>query len=439
MKDTELKDTLITGGHVVDPAGGYDGPGDVLLSGGFVSAVGRGLSPKGDAEVVNVNGRYVFPGLIDMHVHLRQPGREDKETIRTGTMAAAAGGFTSVVAKANTFLVMDNPAVVEFVLSTAEREGFVNVWPVGSITEGLKGYGNLSEFGGLKRAGVVALSDDGVPVVGSDVMARALEYSRDYDIPVITHSEDYGLSGGGSVNEGVVSFSTGLAGIPPEAEEIPVARDIELHRAYGGKLHVAHVSAAGTLDRVRRAKDDGLDVTCETAPHYLTLTAERAAGFDTYAKMNPPLRREEDRQALIAGVADGSVDCIVTDHAPHTVWEKAEPFVAAPFGIVGLETSIFLIYTYLVKTGIISISRMVELMSANPARRLGLEGRSTLAPGSHADVTVFDPKPEFVVDSDNFKSRGKNSPFVGEGLNGKVIQVWVNGRHVVRDGEVVGE
>jgi dihydroorotase len=439
MKDTELKDTLITGGHVVDPTGGYDGPGDVLLSGGFISAVGKDLSPKVDAEVVGVTGCYVFPGLIDMHVHLRQPGREDKETIRTGTMAAAAGGFTSVVAKANTFLVMDNPAVVEFVLSTAEREGFVNVWPVGSITEGLKGYGNLSEFGGLKRAGVVALSDDGVPVVGSDVMARALEYSGDYDIPVITHSEDYGLSGGGSVNEGVVSFSTGLAGIPPEAEEIPVARDIELHRAYGGKLHIAHVSATGTLDMIRRAKDDDLDITCETAPHYLTLTADRAAGFDTYAKMNPPLRREEDRQALIAGVADGSIDCIVTDHAPHTVWEKTEPFGAAPFGIVGLETSIFLIFTYLVKTGIISISRMVELMSANPARRLGVEGRGTLGPGSHADVTVFDPRPEFVVDSDNFKSRGKNSPFVGEALNGKIIQVWENGRHVVRYGEVVGE
>jgi dihydroorotase len=439
MGRDEIKDTLIRRGHVVDPAGDYDGPGDVLLSDGFVSAVGKGLSAKVDTEVVDVTGCYVFPGLIDMHVHLRQPGREDKETIRTGTMAAAAGGFTSVVAKANTFLVMDSPAVVEFVLSTAEREGFVNVWPVGSITEGLKGYGNLSEFGGLKRAGVVALSDDGVPVVKSDVMARALEYSRDYDIPVITHSEDYGLSGGGSVDEGAVSFSTGLPGIPPEAEEIPVARDIELQRAYGGKLHVAHVSAAGTLDRVRRAKDDGLDVTCETAPHYLTLTAERVAGFDTYAKMNPPLRREEDRQALIAGVADGSVDCIVTDHAPHTVWEKAKPFSEAPFGIVGMETSVFLIYTYLVKTGIISISRMVELMSVNPARRLGLKGRGTLAPGSHADVTVFDPRPEFVVNGDNFKSRGKNSPFLGEKLNGRVVHVWANGRHVFRDGEIVGE
>jgi dihydroorotase len=439
MANGEIKDTLIQGGYIVDPAGGYDGPGDVLLSDGFVSAVGEGLSPETGTEVADVTGCYVFPGLIDMHVHLRQPGREDKETIRTGTMAAAAGGFTSVVAKANTFLVMDNPAVVEFVLSTAEREGFVNVWPVGSITEGLKGYGNLSEFGGLKRAGVVALSDDGVPVVKSDVMARALEYSRDYDIPVITHSEDYGLSGGGSVDEGAVSFSTGLPGIPPEAEEIPVARDIELQRAYGGKLHVAHVSAAGTLDRVRRAKGDGLDVTCETAPHYLTLTAERAAGFDTYAKMNPPLRREEDRQALIAGVADGSVDCIVTDHAPHTVWEKAKPFSEAPFGIVGLETSLFLIYTYLVKIGIISISRMVELMSANPARRLGLEGRGTLAPGSHADVTVFGPSPEFVVDVDSFKSRGKNSPYLGEKLSGRVPHVWVNGRRVVRDGEIVGE
>jgi dihydroorotase len=439
VKDEEIKDTLIAGGHVVDPAAEYDGPGDVLLSSGSVLAVGERLSPKEGAEVVDATGCYVFPGLIDMHVHLRQPGREDKETIRTGTMAAAAGGFTSVVAKANTFLVMDNPAVVEFVLSTAGREGYANVWPVGSITEGLKGYGRLSEVGGLKRAGVVALSDDGVPVVNSDVMARALEYSADFDIPVITHSEDYGLSGGGSVDEGTVSFSTGLAGIPPEAEEIPVARDIELQRAYGGKLHVAHVSAAGTLDRVRRAKEDGLDVTCETAPHYLTLTADRVAGFDTYAKMNPPLRKEEDRRTLLAGVADGTVDCVATDHAPHTVWEKAEPFAAAPFGVVGLETSVFLIYTYLVKTGVISVSRMVELMSANPARRLGLEGRGTLAPGSRADVTVFDPRPEFVVDSDEFKSRGKNSPYVGERLSGKVVHVYVNGRSVVRGGEMAEE
>ncbi|UCE27514.1 MAG: dihydroorotase [Candidatus Coatesbacteria bacterium] len=439
MTDNETRDTLIAGGHVVDPLVGYDGPGDILLSGGFVSVVGEGLSPKGDTEVVDATGCYVFPGLIDMHVHLRQPGREDKETIRTGTMAAAAGGFTSVVAKANTFLVMDNPAVVEFVLSTAEREGYANVWPVGSITEGLKGFGRLSEVGGLKRAGVVALSDDGVPVVNSDVMARALEYSADFDVPVITHSEDYGLSGGGSIDEGTASFSTGLAGIPPEAEEIPVARDIELQRAYGGKLHVAHVSAIGTLERVRRAKEDGLDITCETAPHYLTLTADRVAGFDTSAKMNPPLRKEEDRQALVAGVADGTVDCIVTDHAPHTVWEKAEPFETAPFGVVGLETSVFLIYTYLVKTGVVSVSRMVELMSANPARRLGLEGRGTLAPGSRADVTVFDPRPEFLVASDEFKSRGKNSPYVGEKLSGKVVHVWVNGRRVVRGGEIIEE
>jgi dihydroorotase len=395
------------------------------------------LKPPAGAEVVDAAGKFVFPGLIDMHVHLREPGREDKETIATGTRAAVMGGFTSVCAKANTFLVMDNPAVVEFVQSRAEAAAYAHVFPVGSVTEGLRGYGSLSEIGSLKDAGVVALSDDGVPVVASDIMLTALRYAADYDLPLVAHSEDYGLSAGGVVTEGPVSSRTGLAGIPAEAEEAMIARDLALLRQAGGKLHVAHVSAASSLEHIRRAKAEGLDVTCETTPHYLLLTAEAAAGFDADAKMNPPLRSEEDRAAIAAGIADGAIDCLATDHAPHTAAEKDKEFARAPFGVVGLETALRLIYTHFVLPGIISLQRMVELMSANPARRLKLEGRGTLAPGSRGDVTVFDPAPEEAIRSATFYSQGKNTPFEGWGVRGRVYAVLVDGRPAVREGRLV--
>ncbi len=426
---------LISGGRVVEADG--TALEDVLLAEGLVARRGKRLKPPRGAEVVDALGKFVFPGFIDMHVHLREPGREDKETIATGTRAAVVGGFTSVCAKANTFLVMDNPAVVEFVHSRAEAAAYAHVFPVGSVTEGLRGYGSLSEIGSLKEAGVVALSDDGVPVVSSDVMIAALRYAADFDLPLIAHSEDYALAAGGFVNEGPVSSRTGLAGIPAEAEEAMVARDIALLRAAGGKLHVAHVSAASSLGHVRRAKAEGLDVTCETTPHYLLLTAEAATSFDADAKMNPPLRSEEDRRAMLAGVVDGAIDCVATDHAPHTPAEKDKEFAAAPFGVVGLETALRLVYTYLVLPGAISLERMVELMSANPARRLNLKGRGTLALGAWGDVTVFDPAPEDAVRSELFFSQGKNTPFEGWRVRGRVDAVLVDGRPVVRRGRLV--
>ncbi|NIT36847.1 MAG: amidohydrolase family protein [candidate division Zixibacteria bacterium] len=426
---------LIAGGRVVEEDGTTSE--DILIENGSVAARGEALEAPAGADVVDAAGKYVFPGFIDMHVHLREPGREDKETIITGTRAAVMGGFTSVCAKANTFLVMDNPAVVEFVHSRAEAAAFAHVFPVGSVTEGLRGHGSLSEIGSLKEAGVVALSDDGVPVVGSDVMVAALRYAADYGLPLIAHSEDYALSAGGFITEGPVSSGTGLAGIPAEAEEAMIARDIALLRQAGGKLHAAHVSTAASLEHIRRAKAEGLDVTCETTPHYLLLTAEAAAAFDADAKMNPPLRSEEDRQAILAGVVDGTIDCIATDHAPHTPAEKDKEFAAAPFGVVGLETALRLIYTYLVLTGVISLERMVELMSANPARRLYLEGRGTLARGARGDVTVFEPEAEDTVRSALFYSKGKNTPFERWRVRGRVDAVLVDGWPVLREGRLV--
>jgi len=427
---------LIAHGEIVE-AGGGPRREDILIAGGRVAARGPRLEPPAGAAVIDARGKLVFPGFIDMHVHLREPGREDKETILSGTMAAAAGGFTSVCAKANTFLVMDNPAVVEFVQSRAERFAYAHVFPVGSITEGLRGWGNLSEIGSLKEAGVVALSDDGVPVVASDIMAEALRYAADYDLPLIAHSEDYNLAEEGAVTEGSAASRTGLGGIPVEAEETLIARDLALLRGFGGKLHVAHVSAATSLEHIRRAKAAGLDVTCETTPHHLLLNEEAVTGFDANLKMNPPLRREEDRQAVIAALRDGTIDCIASDHAPHTPAEKDKAFAAAPFGVVGLETSLRLIYTYLVLPGVISLGRMVELMTANPARRLKLEGRGHLAPGAWADVTIFDPAPEDVIDAATFHSKGKNTPFNGWKVRGRVAAVLVDGRPVVSEGRLI--
>jgi dihydroorotase len=428
---------FLTGGRVVDPAGGVNDD-DLLVAGGRVAARGRDLKPPAGATLIPCDGRLIFPGLVDMHVHLREPGREDKETIASGTRAAVLGGFTTVIAKANTFLVMDNPAVVEFVHSRAERAAYAHVFPVGSITEGLRGFGSLSEIGRLKEAGVVALSDDGVPVVASDVMAQALRYAADFGLVLVAHSEDRGLSGG-AVTEGPISSTTGLKGIPPEAEEILVARDLSLLRYYGGRLHVAHVSSAGSLAHIRRAKEEGLDVTCETAPHYLLLTDEAALSFDTRAKMNPPLRSEADRRALIAALADGTVDLIASDHAPHTAAEKDDFFAAAPFGIVGLETTLRLIYTYLVLPGTISIERMVESLTTKPAARLGLAGRGRLAPGDWADVTVFDPAPEGRIQAAAFRSQGRNTPFDGWPVRGQVETVFVDGKPVVWQGLLADE
>jgi dihydroorotase len=429
------KATLIKNGHLVDPAAGRDGLFDIRIHDGFITEVSPKIESTGNEEVLDASGCYVFPGLIDMHVHLREPGGEAQETIASGTRAAARGGFTSVVCKANTKMPLDNPAALEFVLSVAEREGVVNVFAVGSVTAGLSGGAPLSEIGGLKEYGAVAISDDGVALVKSDVMAEALKYSDTYDLVVITHAEDYGLSGGGSVNEGPTSAALGDPGIPAEAEELVVARDIQLLKHYGGHLHIDHVSTAATLRHIREARASGLDITSETTPHYLIHTSERVGDYDTNAKMNPPLRTENDRAALREACADGSIDTIVTDHAPHTSWAKDRILSEAPFGIVGLETSLFLIYTYMVRDSIIGLSRMVEMMSAFPAERLGLEGRGTLQPGSIADITVFDPAPKWVIDPDKFLSKGKNTPFTGMEVYGDVKWLLVDGKVVTAEAE----
>lgn len=427
---------LISGGEVVE-AGAPPVKEDLLLADERVVARGPSLKPDAATILIDARGCYVLPGLIDMHVHLREPGREDKETIISGTKAAAVGGFTGVCAKANTFLIMDNAAVVEFVRARAAKGAYARVFPVGSVTEGLKGHGNLSDIGSLKEAGVVALSDDGVPVVASDVMAAALRYAADYDLPVIAHSEDYALSRGGAASEGPTATRAGLIGIPGEAEETLVARDLALLRNFGGKLHVAHVSSAGSLTHIRRAKEAGLKVTCEATPHHLLLTEELITGYDADAKMNPPLRPATDREALLAALADGTIDCIASDHAPHTIAEKDKAFALAPFGVVGLETSLRLVFTYLVLPGIISITRMVELMVANPARILDLRGLGDLKVGSWADVTVFDPRPESKITAASFHSKGKNTPFEGWSARGFAKATFVGGRPIVLDGNLI--
>ncbi|MCP4230530.1 MAG: dihydroorotase [bacterium] len=428
--------TIIKNGHLIDPAAGRDGYFDVRIDDGQVAEVSPNIEPSANETVLDAAGCYVLPGLIDMHVHLREPGGEAQETIASGTRAAAHGGFTSVVCKANTEMPLDNPAALEFVQSVAEREGIVNVFAVGSVTAGLSGYAPLSEIGGLKEYGAVAISDDGVALVKSDVMAEALKYSETYDILVITHAEDYGLSGGGSVNEGATSAALGDPGIPAEAEELVVARDIQILKHYGGHLHIDHVSTAATLRHIRNAREEGLDITSETTPHYLIHTSERVGDYDTNAKMNPPLRTEADRAALREACADGTIDTIVTDHAPHTSWAKDRILSEAPFGIVGLETSLFLIYTYLVREGVMELPRMVEMMSAFPAKRLGLVGRGTVQSGSIADVTVFDPEPKWVINPDDFLSKGKNTPFAGMEVYGSVKWLLVGGKIVTESDKV---
>jgi dihydroorotase len=424
----EQRAVLIAGGRVVDPVGGTADE-DILLEGGLVAARGEKLSPPAGAEVVDAAGKYVFPGLIDMHVHLREPGREDKETIASGTRAAVMGGFTSVCAKANTFLVMDNPMVVEFVHSRAEAAAFAHVFPVGSVTEGLRGYGSLSEIGRLKEAGVVALSDDGVPVVSSDVMVAALQYAADFGLPIIAHSEDYALSAGGDVTEGPVSSRTGLAGIPTEAEETMIARDLALLRQAGGKLHVAHVSAAASLAHIRGAKARGLNVTCETTPHYLLLTADAAESFDADAKMNPPLRDDEDREAILAAVADGTVDCIATDHAPHTRAEKEGE--APPPGVPGLETMLPLLLTA-VAEGQLSQERLVELVYGAPRRIFHLPSQ----PETWVEV---DPDARYELANEGLQTRCGWTPFAGMAVRGRVRRVVLRGQVVFEDGRVLAQ
>ncbi len=417
---------LIRGGRVVDPARGQDEIADVYLTEGRVEAVGRNLGTPAGAMVVDARGQVVAPGLIDLHVHLREPGQEDLETVASGAMAAAAGGFSAVCAMPNTDPVCDNQGVVGFVKAQAQRAGKARVYPIGAVSLGQKGQ-QLAEFGELVGAGAVAVSDDGKPVAASHLMRTALEYARIFGIPVADHCEEPTLSAGGVMHEGTVSTRLGLKGIPAAAEEIMVARDILLADLTGGHVHLCHMSTRGSVDLIRRAKDRGVRVTAEACPHHFTLTHEACAGYDTNAKMSPPLREEADRDAIREALKDGTIDAIVTDHAPHHYDAKEREFDDAPNGIIGLETSLGLAITELVRTGLLSLSDLVARMSTVPARIFNLPG-GTLAAGAPADVVVFDPDVEWTVRPEEFYSRSRNTPFAGRRLHGRATTTIVRGQ-----------
>ena len=417
---------LLRGGRVIDPSTGTDDVLDVLLVDGEVAALGRGTGEPDGAAVRDVTGLIVCPGLIDVHVHLREPGGEHKETIATGARAAAAGGYTAVCAMPNTDPPVDDPAAVGFVRAQGIRAGTARVWPVGAISLGQQGQ-RLAQIGEMVDAGAVAITDDGRPVSDAGLMRLALSYARTLGIPVASHCEELALSRGGSMNEGVVSTRLGLIGIPNAAEDVMIARDLMLAELTGGRLHVQHVSTRRGVEMIRQAKARGVPVTAEGTPHHFTLTDAAVDGYRTEAKVNPPLRTAADRAAVVQGIADGTLDVIATDHAPHHYDEKEQAFDDAPFGLVGLETALGLCITELVETGVLSMTALIERMSCAPARAFGLPG-GTLRPGSPADVTVFDPAVEWTVDASKFLSRSRNTPFAGRRLHGRNRLTIVGGR-----------
>ena len=415
---------LIKNGRVVDPAQGIDDTLDLLVEDGTITRLGERLPEKG-AEVLDCVGLVVCPGFIDLHVHLREPGFEHKETILTGTRAAVAGGFTAVACMPNTDPPCDNEAVVKFILKKAQEAGYARVLPVGCVTKGRKG-AELAELGSMASEGAVAFSDDGSCVFDSILMRRALEYAKGLHKPILQHAEDPGMFKNGQVHEGLLSTRLGLKGIPSACESAVVNRDIELAAMTGGRLHLCHLSAAESLAHVRRAKALGLPVTCEVTPHHLLLTQDAVGDYDTRMKVNPPLRTEADRQALLAAVVDGTVDCIATDHAPHHADEKEIEFGLAAFGMVGLETAVPAMLDLLVKPKLITMTRFVELFSANPARLLGLP-MGTLKPGAEADITVLSLKHSTAVAPEKFLTMGRNSPFTGRRFAGRVERTLVAG------------
>jgi len=435
---------LIKNGHIIDPSQGIAGIGDVLIEDGKIKEVriqnaehrtqstappthpspsrgegkGGGENLVSDLRAIDAAGLYVLPGLIDMHTHLREPGFEYKETIKTGTMAAVKGGFTTVCAMPNTNPVNDNSSVTDFIIRKAIQEGACTVYPIGAITKGQKGE-ELAEMGIMHSEGCVAFSDDGRPVMNSLIMRRALEYSKTFDVPIISHCEDLSLSGGGMMNEGLLSVTSGLKGIPSEAEEIMVARDIALAGLTNGRLHIAHVSTEGSVRLVRQAKERGINVTAETCPHYFSITEKAVEGYNTNAKVNPPLRTQKDTAAIKQGLKDGTIDVIATDHAPHHRDEKLREFDAAPSGISGLETALGLSLK-LVEEGILTMKQLIEKMTINPAKIMGIN-KGTLKNGADADVIIVNPDKEFKVEPEKFASKGKNTPFEGWVLKGAAV------------------
>lgn len=424
---------LIKNGRVIDPANNIDKVTDIFIDKGIISEIGSDLELDGiDMEIIDAAGKIVTPGLVDMHCHLRDPGQEYKEDIESGTRSAAVGGITSVACMPNTKPVIDSEPIVTYITSKAKEAGYVNVYPIGAISKGLEGK-ELAEIGELKFAGAVAISDDGRPVVESGLMRRAMEYADMFDMTVISHCEDLGLADGGSMNEGYMSTYLGLKGITRAAEEVMVSRDIIIAEATGAAIHIAHVSTRGSVELVRQAKKRGVRVTCETCPHYFTLTEDAVDGYNTNAKMNPPLRTDDDVEAIKEGLKDGTIDCIVTDHAPHHEDEKNCEFALALNGIVGFETSLGLGLEYLVKPGVLTINELIEKMSVNPSKILGLN-KGNLSVNNTADITIFDPDEEWIVDVSKFESKSKNSPYNGFKLCGKPEFVIVNGKIVVNQG-----
>ncbi|MDP1758795.1 MAG: dihydroorotase [Thermodesulfovibrionales bacterium] len=429
---------LIKNGHIIDPSQGIDGIGDVLIEEGKIKSVkvSKHQSVKdknsdtltlghSDTRTIDATGLYVFPGLIDMHTHLREPGFEYKETIKTGTMAAVKGGFTTVCSMPNTNPVNDNSSVTDFIIRKAIQEGACTVYPIGAITKGQKGE-ELAEMGIMYSEGCVAFSDDGKPVMSSLIMRRALEYSRAFNVPIISHCEDINLSEGGVMNEGLLSLTLGLKGIPSEAEEIMIGRDIALAKLTKGRLHIAHVSTEGSVRIIRDAKERGINVTAETCPHYFSITEKAVEGYNTNAKVNPPLRTDKDVNAIKQGLKDGTIDVIATDHAPHHRDEKLKEFDRSPSGKSGLETALSLSLR-LVHEGVLTMPQLVEKMAVNPAKILGLN-KGALKIGSDADVVIVDANKEFKVESERFISKGRNTPFDGWILKGMPVMAIYKGK-----------
>jgi dihydroorotase len=429
---------VLRGGRVLDPARNVDERADLLLRDGRIEKVGPGLDVGSgkDTRIIDVRDLWVVPGLIDLHTHLREPGQEYKEDIATGTAAAAAGGFTAVCAMPNTVPPNDTRAVTELIVQRAREVGVVRVYPIGAISRGLAGE-TLAEMGELKEAGCVAVSDDGRPVSNGELMRRALEYARGLGLTVIQHCEDLDLSGGGSMNEGAVSARTGIKAQPAAAESTMIARDLELVQLTGARYHVAHISAAESVRLVREAKRRGLPVTCEVTPHHVTLTDEACSDYDTFTKCNPPLRTAADIEALCEALADGTVDAIATDHAPHSPVEKELEFENAAFGMLGLETALPLCLD-LVRRGLLTPSALISLLSSRPAAVLGLPG-GQLAPGAPADVTVIDPEVAWSCDPSGFRSKSRNSPFAGRAFRGRAVLTLVGGRIVHQEGKLQQE
>lgn len=423
---------LIANGHLIDPLAQENTGMNVLIEDGRVVAwLRQNESTPADAEVFDASGLLVAPGFIDLHVHLREPGQEHKETIATGAAAAVAGGWTSVCPMPNTQPINDNAAITRYMIEQAERAKLANVFPVGAITKESGGH-ELAEMGEMKAAGAVAVSDDGRPVPNAGMMRRAMQYAKDFDLPVVDHCEDKSLSTGGVMHEGRISLLLGLKGMPALAEDLDAVRDIYLAKETGTHLHIAHISTMGAIEAVRRAKAEGVNVTCEVAPHHFTLTDKAVEGYDTNTKMSPPLRSEEHLEAILEAIKDGTIDAIATDHAPHHADEKALEYDRAPMGITGLETALGLAFNELVHKGVIDLVKLVELCSTNPAKIFRLKDRGTLRVGSIADVTIIDPTLEWIYRNSNSKSKSENSPFDNWTFHGGAVATIVGGKIVYR-------